>query len=644
MVVRNDITRARAKGFPTTPEELAAYAARRGQPITPAAPAAPVAPVTPTVPTTPVASNFTPDIVRKRLKDTASRLNVSGDDFKDASIRDNLFKSTFNADELTRLKFTPEEQAGINKRDIAAQEASAGILNPRAEPTSGKLRILEQAVRAVADPAREPGALGTISERLGLSGYESLMFDSRMRQREMGLRYDAFSNELDNVADFMKDDWRIAANHYKVTLEATRADAIRYEQRFRDAAAQERGMELLQEQSRIWKDQQNYLKELEELYPDKPKEITPSEILAGKKEGLEYDKNLRTFYKPVAGFASPDQAPEGGFRTDRHNNPTAMTAAVAQSLGLQEGVDYTTENADSLNSQFGPGLVSAQFLGEPYQATIKGLDLAANAPDRRAFFTLGGKPRWDYLPSAPTDEEWLAKTSDEKKDFITAMYRDHEQGTGVLVPGSQVKGEGEGGLFKLDEAQQEKVDKLSDDLRVEPKYKDMVDIRSGYLAVITGFKFQNGPGDLAMINGFQKMVDPGVSVRQEEFKTVAAAQGWLQRILNTKERVIEGDTMNGPARKKFFEVANELYEEKANDYNKTTGTIYRKRAASTPKIPFELISEDFPDTAGQLASSYDVDNLIQRLEPGEELVVRDGEPFAIFPEEFNQNTDIKLYP
>src|SRR5690606_29301575 len=37
------------------------------------------------------------------------------------------------------------------------------------------------------------------------------------------------------------------------------------------------------------------------------------------------------------GFSTP---PAGGFRTDRNNNPTAMTSDVARSLGLVEGKDY----------------------------------------------------------------------------------------------------------------------------------------------------------------------------------------------------------------------------------------------------------------------------------------------------------------
>lgn len=91
-----------------------------------------------------------------------------------------------------------------------------------------------------------------------------------------------------------------------------------------------------------------------------------------------YDPAKGTFTQAPTG-----NAPTGGFRTDRHNNPTAMTTDVARSLGLVEGVDYTKGDAFPNN----PNLFTARLNGDPIQTTIKALDTAAQDPNKSAFRT-----------------------------------------------------------------------------------------------------------------------------------------------------------------------------------------------------------------------------------------------------------------
>lgn len=115
-----------------------------------------------------------------------------------------------------------------------------------------------------------------------------------------------------------------------------------------------------------------------------------------------------------------------GMRTDRNNNPTAMTTAVAKSLGLVEGVDY-----QNTKDTFGGGqFATAKLLGNPVQTTIKGLDLAASrsAADKAksggAFATASGGKRWSY--ATPTDQQWLAMTPAQKVAAVQKMY--HQEG------------------------------------------------------------------------------------------------------------------------------------------------------------------------------------------------------------------------
>lgn len=104
-----------------------------------------------------------------------------------------------------------------------------------------------------------------------------------------------------------------------------------------------------------------------------------------------------------------------GFRTDRHNNPTAFTTDVARAAGLKEGVDYAIGDAFPNN----PSLKTARLLGDPIDTTIRVIDTIG-------FQTSSGKPRWDYI-NIPRSQ-WNALSYEQKKGVIAKMYA-HEGGT-----------------------------------------------------------------------------------------------------------------------------------------------------------------------------------------------------------------------
>ncbi len=120
---------------------------------------------------------------------------------------------------------------------------------------------------------------------------------------------------------------------------------------------------------------------------------------------------------------------DGQMRTDRNNNPTAMTTDVAKSLGLVEGVDYVVGDKFPGDSN----LYTAKLLGNPIDTTIKALNTAANDPNKQAFFTQSGQQRWNYI--GLSDKQWLAMTPEQKKNTIAQMYK-QEGGSGVLVNGN----------------------------------------------------------------------------------------------------------------------------------------------------------------------------------------------------------------
>ena len=113
-------------------------------------------------------------------------------------------------------------------------------------------------------------------------------------------------------------------------------------------------------------------------------------------------------------------------RTDRNNNPTAMTTDVAKTLGLVQGVDYVQGDKFPGASN----LYTAKLLGDPIDTTIKALDTAANDKTKKAFYTQAGQPRWTYI--AMTDEQWSKLTPEQKKAVVAKMYQ-NEGGNGSLL-------------------------------------------------------------------------------------------------------------------------------------------------------------------------------------------------------------------
>lgn len=102
-------------------------------------------------------------------------------------------------------------------------------------------------------------------------------------------------------------------------------------------------------------------------------------------------------------------------RTDRHNNPAAITTDVAAQGGLVLGTDY--ELGDFFPG--GSSLRTAKLLGDPIALTIRVID-------KIGYYTKTGARRWDYI--AIPSFVWDALEPPVKKKVIAFHYQ-HESGT-----------------------------------------------------------------------------------------------------------------------------------------------------------------------------------------------------------------------
>lgn len=99
------------------------------------------------------------------------------------------------------------------------------------------------------------------------------------------------------------------------------------------------------------------------------------------------------------------------FRTDRNNNPTAFTTAVAAEAGLILGQDYRVGDSFQVGDSI---YYTATLLGDPIATTIRVID-------KIGFYTSRGIQRWSYIGLRP-QWVWTNLTDSEKKTIISFMY------------------------------------------------------------------------------------------------------------------------------------------------------------------------------------------------------------------------------
>lgn len=147
------------------------------------------------------------------------------------------------------------------------------------------------------------------------------------------------------------------------------------------------------------------------------------------------------------------------------------------------------------------------------------------------------------------------------------------------------------------EEQAEVVNDLTTQLRGEPAYKEMFEIRAGYNTAKTGFEQNNGFGDIAMVNGYQRMIDPGATVRGEDIKTQAEAVSYVQQALGIKGRILTGDRFTEEVRKKLDSAVNDQYANRVNDFESTVKSRYDRVIERNPQLSGAGVTfEDIGDT------------------------------------------------
>lgn len=113
---------------------------------------------------------------------------------------------------------------------------------------------------------------------------------------------------------------------------------------------------------------------------------------------------------------------------------------------------------------------------------------------------------------------------------------------------------------KLDSAQKlrKEFTQLSGDYRM---------IQDGISRVEAGAAQDSGAGDIALVYGYMKILDPGSVVREGEFATAETAGGVAQQYINLYNKLLQGQRMTPEVRNQFIASAKSLAERKKSEFD-----------------------------------------------------------------------------
>lgn len=109
---------------------------------------------------------------------------------------------------------------------------------------------------------------------------------------------------------------------------------------------------------------------------------------------------------------------------------------------------------------------------------------------------------------------------------------------------------------------------LEDEQRLRKEFegnaKSHLETRRGFQRVLASK--DDAAGDISLIFGFMKMLDPGSVVREGEFATAQNAAGIPDQIRNAYNRALSGERLNPNQREQFKGQAKGLYDKSAGEY------------------------------------------------------------------------------
>ena len=131
-----------------------------------------------------------------------------------------------------------------------------------------------------------------------------------------------------------------------------------------------------------------------------------------------------------------------------------------------------------------------------------------------------------------------------------------------------------GGLDPAKAFEQE--EKLRKEYQVRSKVYN--ELQTTYKNIESSSLAKSGPGDVALITGFMKMLDPGSVVRETEFATARDTAGLYERLKNSLAKAESGEFLQNSQRQEFTNLAKKYLDsanKKAGEDKKALGVVVK---------------------------------------------------------------------
>ena len=168
-----------------------------------------------------------------------------------------------------------------------------------------------------------------------------------------------------------------------------------------------------------------------------------------------------------------------------------------------------------------------------------------------------------------------------------------------------------GSAPEMSEAQTKVWNTLSDKVQQNPLIKNAIDAEGSFQIVANSLDENNGFGDIAAINAFQRMVDPGVAVREGDVALLQTAIPRLKRLGLTVANLVEGDRLTQEARDEIKKLANALAKTRINLGKQSILDL--RQTAKLNKIDPDLVIREFSIAPSKSELTKEIDVLSERM-------------------------------
>jgi len=240
-------------------------------------------------------------------------------------------------------------------------------------------------------------------------------------------------------------------------------------------------------------------------------------------------------------------------RTAASTAPSAVTEAIAKAD--RAVADATTAQATATNAEEKAAADAALATAQARKAQVD-----AQYAERNALAELKKKAADLGLTQAQTGSA-LAQT--KKLGIETqnaALQLEALKATGGIDPEKKF-------------AQEEKIRK-----EYQGRTKVFGELQGTFNTLQASSESANGPGDIALITGFMKMLDPGSVVRETEFATARDTAGLFTQLQNRLEKAQNGQLLSPAQRKEYVSLAQKYLDsaqKKADEDKKALGVVVK---------------------------------------------------------------------